>query len=330
MKNILFIAGRDQGYYFDPFIAACEKRGLHVYVLDQSLFPAKATINVTVDDGGKLGGFVDVLEWKSSGVVDIRLPITDISVAWYLRDGAIQATVSEETIEVRFTRNETKAALRSLFSVLKCPWVNREETIHFLSSNKLYQQLIARQCGLAIPRTLISNNPESVAEFSNPEQGLLLKSMGYIKLDEAGRYFLYSERFSHEELLEKSLAIHGCPIFAQEYVEKHYEHRVMVIGNRVLDCRIDSQRSEATKVDWRHYDFANVAHVQVELPRRVQENLLRFMREVGLQYGAIDLIETPEGEFVFLEVNPSGQWGWVADLAGLPITEAVAEMLEFL
>lgn len=43
---------------------------------------------------------------------------------------------------------------------------------------------------------------------------------------------------------------------------------------------------------------------------------------------AIDLIETPQGEFVFLEVNPSGQWGWIADLAGLPIPEAVADMLE--
>jgi len=43
---------------------------------------------------------------------------------------------------------------------------------------------------------------------------------------------------------------------------------------------------------------------------------------------AIDLIETPQGEFVFLEVNPSGQWGWIADLAGLPIPEAVADMLK--
>ena len=52
------------------------------------------------------------------------------------------------------------------------------------------------------------------------------------------------------------------------------------------------------------------------------------MEGVDLRYGAIDLIETPDGEFVFLEVNPSGQWGWIADLGGLPIPEAVADMLE--
>ena len=54
------------------------------------------------------------------------------------------------------------------------------------------------------------------------------------------------------------------------------------------------------------------------------------MDAIGLKYGAIDLIETPNGDFVFLEVNPSGQWGWISDLAGLPIPEAVADMLEAL
>lgn len=57
------------------------------------------------------------------------------------------------------------------------------------------------------------------------------------------------------------------------------------------------------------------------------KNLLRFMSSIDLRYGAIDLIETPNGEFVFLEVNPSGQWGWITTLAHLPVAEAVAKML---
>jgi glutathione synthase/RimK-type ligase-like ATP-grasp enzyme len=69
------------------------------------------------------------------------------------------------------------------------------------------------------------------------------------------------------------------------------------------------------------------AHVQVELPKAIQRKLLCFMKRAGLQYGAIDLIETPGGDFVFLEVNPSGQWEWIVVLAGLPIPQAVADML---
>lgn len=102
----------------------------------------------------------------------------------------------------------------------------------------------------------------------------------------------------------------------------------MAIGNRVLSCRIDSQASERTKIDWRHYDLDRVEHLEVELPRSVSNSILRFMQRVNLRYGAIDLIETTGGEFVFLEVNPSGQWGWIADLAGLPIADAVADMLD--
>lgn len=101
----------------------------------------------------------------------------------------------------------------------------------------------------------------------------------------------------------------------------------MVIGDHVLSCRIDSQASEMTAVDWRHYDFENVEHVQVALPHDAKDKLRQFMRAIDLRYGAIDLIETPDGDFVFLEVNPSGQWGWIADFAGLPIPSAVADML---
>ena len=180
------------------------------------------------------------------------------------------------------------------------------------------------------PMTLLSNDPGSVVSFSSQKNGLLLKSIGYTKLDDEGQYFLYSQRISHQEIKQSASAIRRCPVFSQEYVEKRYEHRVMVIGNRILSCRIDSQASEATRVDWRHYDFGNVEHLQVELPHETKRKLLQFMDAIGLKYGAIDLIETPNGNFVFLEVNPSGQWGWIADLAGLPIPEAVAEMLAFL
>ena len=211
--------------------------------------------------------------------------------------------------------------------MIDCPWINRKETIDRLSSNKLYQQKLARECGLTIPHTRISNDPGAVITQSKSFDGLLLKSLGCMTFGKDGKDFLYSERFRHEEVRKSVTAIRHCPVFAQEYVEKKYEYRVMVIGQRVLACRIDSQASEATKVDWRHYDFSRVEYTAVSLPKAVEQSLLKFMRASDLRYGAIDLIETPRGEFVFLEVNPSGQWGWIADLTELPIPEAVAEML---
>lgn len=330
MKTILLIAGLGQRYYYDPFLKACETKKLRICIFDPNRFPSEASICIALDVRGVLTGFIDVLEYKSGELMSYRLALQDIDIAWYLREDSTQTGESNLSLENRFSNNESRGAIRSFLSVLKCKWVNRKETVDYLASNKLYQQLIANQTGLLVPATLISNNPESVISFSTPKEGLLLKSIGYIKLDEEDRKFIYSQRFSHNELIESTEAIRRCPIFCQEYVQKFYEHRVMVIGCRVLACRIDSQASEKTKVDWRHYDFENVKHSPVELPFSIQENLLRFMKAIGLQYGAIDLIETPKGEFVFLEVNPSGQWGWIADFARLPIPEAVADMLETL
>ena len=287
----------------------------------------QSMISLAVDKNGKISGFIDVVKYCSGKTKEVRLHISDIDVSWYLREGLVYKSDKEETIESRFIENESRKAFFSLLSVLSCKWVNRKETIDYLSSNKFYQQIVARKCGLSISRTLISNDYKSVVKFSDPKEGLLIKSIGQVRLDDNGKYFLYSQKFSHKELTESKDAIASCPVFSQEYVEKLYEHRVMVIGKKVLCCRIDSQASEMTRIDWRHYDFKNVEHIKIELPKKVQKSLLMLMRELGLQYGAIDLIETKDNDFVFLEINPSGQWEWISKFAGLSISEAVADML---
>ncbi|KKU81074.1 MAG: hypothetical protein UY07_C0026G0003 [Parcubacteria group bacterium GW2011_GWA1_47_8] len=330
MKNILLIAGLQEQYYFQPFVDACKNRDVSIYLCDPSRYPAEAVLCVTQDRTGRIDGYLETMRLDGNSFENARVTLADIHTAWYLRENYAQEGYKSLNIETRFANNETRQALRALLSVLPCKWVNRSESIDYLNSNKLHQQLIATRCGLSVPRTIVSNSPISIEQFSDVESGLLLKSIGYIKLDDVGNYALYSERFSHKELISNDVAIRTCPIYGQEYVEKLYEHRVMVIGQRVLSCRIDSQASIMTKIDWRHYDFDNVGHKQVDLPKDVQGKLLHFMAVADLRYGALDLIETPKGDFVFLEVNPSGQWGWIADLAGLPIPEAVADMLESL
>jgi glutathione synthase/RimK-type ligase-like ATP-grasp enzyme len=65
----------------------------------------------------------------------------------------------------------------------------------------------------------------------------------------------------------------------------------------------------------------------VELPPALHDALLALQRRLGLYYGAIDMRLTPDGEYVFLEVNPAGQWLFVERLTGMPIGQAVADLL---
>lgn len=329
MKNVLLIAGLGERYYYDAFLAPCFEEGVCVHVFDPNRLPKQSVIFMTFDVLGTIVGFIDVLKYSGEELVEFRLPIQEIDVAWYLREDC-NLKEEEVTLETRFAENESRRAFLSLLSTLDCNWVNSRESITRISSNKLYQQQIAKRCGLETPKTIVSNDPGSVLDFSAKENGLLLKTLGYMDLDASGEDFLYSERFSHEELVASRAAIKACPIFAQNYVEKRYEYRVMVIGSEVLACRINSQASPLTKTDWRHYDFDNVEHVRAELPVVIQRSLLEFMREIGLKYGAIDIIETPSRDYVFLEVNPCGQWGWIEYYAELSIPQAVAHLLKML
>jgi len=326
MKKVLLIAGLQEEYYFKPFLVECEKVGISVYLFDPDRFPIEDKLNIYLDSTGHLNGFIETLHFVGDNYSKVRLPICDVDVAWYLRENS-PTNVENESLEIRFAKKESEKAVNSLFSILECKWINRPKTLQVVGTNKLYQQKLAAQCGLTVPSTLVSNDPVEVIAKATTWGGLLAKPMGYITLSKEKFYTIYSECFSLTELLESEIAIRNCPLFAQEYINKRFEYRVMVIGNKVLACQIDSQASELTKIDWRHYDFEKVAHVKYTLPVEICDKLQAFMKAINLTYGAIDMIETPEGDYVFLEINPSGQWEWISYYAGLPIPEAVAEML---
>jgi glutathione synthase/RimK-type ligase-like ATP-grasp enzyme len=121
--------------------------------------------------------------------------------------------------------------------------------------------------------------------------------------------------------------VRSAPCQFQEYVEKKHELRVTIIGDRIFAAEIDSQAQERTRFDWRHYDVPMRLRAG-QLPSDVAERCFAFVRSYGLNFGAIDLIHTPDGRYVFLENNPNGQWLFVED--GVPefkMTHALADCL---
>jgi len=53
----------------------------------------------------------------------------------------------------------------------------------------------------------------------------------------------------------------------------------------------------------------------------------RFLDTFGLHFGAFDFAVTPGGEWIMLECNPFGEYGWLEDKLDLPITSALADLL---
>lgn len=325
MKTVLLITSLCEKYYYEAFLKASEGREVTIYLFLVDEFPVNSSLWFELSEG-KISGETTAYKYLNGNLNKEIINIDEIDIAWYLRPQKPVPLNAQSELEARFTLNESKAALDMLYSALRCRWIARKEIVSFLEENKFYQQMIAHECGLVVPQTLVSNDSHRVIAFSSNEEKLVLKTLGFTELSEKGNLFIYSQLFDKKEMENRAQGISSCPVFCQKYIPKKFEYRVMVIGKKVLACRIDSQASEKTKHDWRHYDFDKVAHLQVDLPSEVCGKLLAFMRKIDLQYGAIDLIETPSNDFVFLEINPSGQWEWIHVLAGLDIPTAVVDM----
>lgn len=195
------------------------------------------------------------------------------------------------------------------------------------------QQTIATRRGLAIPATYSGNSPSVATSWMNSTTGdLCIKAIeaGRIRLDDGQHIAHYTSMFARRPPDEMS-SLRDCPVTLQAFIPKAYEIRVTAIGNDLFSCAIDtSAATDEARVDWRHYDWANTPYRRIELPSEVADRLRLVLRDLGLQYGAFDLIVTPSGDYIFLEVNPSGQFLWIEDLTDLPITSAIAQHLGLL
>ena len=102
------------------------------------------------------------------------------------------------------------------------------------------------------------------------------------------------------------------------------ELRCVVIGDKIFSAKIHSQANEQTRKDWR----AGETHLErFSLPQQVEVSIHRLMESFGINFASLDMIVTPEGESVFLELNPNGQWLWIEEELGFPLVATMADLL---
>jgi glutathione synthase/RimK-type ligase-like ATP-grasp enzyme len=117
------------------------------------------------------------------------------------------------------------------------------------------------------------------------------------------------------------------PVFIQEEIKKDFELRINIIGNQIYACKIKYSKEAGNNVDWRTVDTDHLGHISYELPEDLKTKLFSLCRKLNLQFGAVDMAVTPEGKYVFFEINPNGQYLWIEDKTGQPLSEAMANLL---
>lgn len=262
---------------------------------------------------------------NEEGEFDLR----EVTAVWHRRinfGARLPATLDKQLRHASL--GEVSAAAHGMLASLKAFRVDHVRNIRH-AENKQLQLQAAHEIGLDTPRTLTTNDPTAVRAFANSCEGGIVTKMlsSFAVYDEERELVVFTNPVKPEDLADLS-GLNLCPVTFQELLPKSLELRVTVVGHRVMSAALDSKVSERATHDWRRDGVNMIQDWRLyQLPMEVEEKILRLMDYFSLNYGAIDIILTPDGRHVFLELNPSGEFFWLEQTPGLPISQAIADVL---
>ncbi|MEO5580292.1 MAG: MvdC/MvdD family ATP grasp protein [Gemmatimonadaceae bacterium] len=289
------------------------RAGADQILFDTARFPRNAELDIAQLSGERFRASV-VLE-------DVRRDMSEVRCVWWRRPQPFEmhpdVTGGED---LTFAYGECHAAVTGLWACLDARWVNNPERDE-VAGRKVYQLKVAAELGFRVPRTLVTNDPVSARSFIDSEGAAGTIYKAFSATERAWR----ETRLLKPEELGQLNAVKFAPVIFQEHIRADIDLRITVIGNEIFPAEILSGETNY-KVDFRMTMHAAVIRAHV-LPDEVHARLRALMAALGLVYGAIDMRLTPDGEYVFLEVNPAGQWLFIEERTGQPITAALAEHL---
>lgn len=325
MPPTVLIITDSSDFHADAVIDKLNKRSVSVLRLHTEDFPKRIKISIEICNGQVDGEIIT----EHRG---IRL--SDVTSVWYRRPEKPKLGTDVAPEVVDYIQDQSFEAMQSLYAILDTFWVSSPFALRH-AELKAVQMIKADEAGLKTPFTLISNNSTRVKLF--------LKEIGENRcaikpLVATGVRSQDGWRFPHTVILPNDCPLDSvelAPSIFQPYVEKLAELRCVVVGEHIFSVKLNTQLCEDTSIDWR-ISPATLRNFQVQgqnfyelfsLPKTVEASIYRLMRSLDVKFASSDLIITPEGDFVFLDLNPNGQWLWLEMALGIPISSAMANLL---
>jgi glutathione synthase/RimK-type ligase-like ATP-grasp enzyme len=293
---------------------ALRERGAAARVLDFSDLPRNGRIT---------------LRFATDGVpAEIRLdgrapiPFDEIASVWWRRPREFTAAAVLRTQHAAFAARQTGEAMMGLLASLGAagvrlvndPW--RDE----VASLKTRQLDAAGAAGLSVPPTLVTSDPAAARTFLDAcgPEGAIHKPLHPADVD------WRPTRWVGPADLARLDALRLAPVILQAYVPG-VDVRVTAVGDDLFAAEIDARETSSPE-DFRPV-LADCRVAPCTLPEGDTVALRALLRDLDLSYAALDLRRRADGSLAFLEVNPGGQWYFVEQRTGQPITAALARHL---
>jgi MvdC family ATP-grasp ribosomal peptide maturase len=316
---VLLVTHSGDHFTVERVAEALARRGARTLRFDTDRFPEEVRLSAVLGPNG-------ARHILRAG--DAEVEASEVRAVWARR---IWPPRLSDELDERFRAacvRESAAALEGFFDGLGgARWVNDPRSER-AAENKLLQLRAARESGLDMPPTLLTNDAGRARAFYESEGGRvvakLLRPLS-VSMGDAP-FFVYTSDVRAEDV-EALDSLRHCPVLFQRKVEKRRELRVACVADRLFAGALDASGSARGRTDWRLAEPDECSWSRATLEPSLAARLKTLMRRLGLDYGAVDFIETPEGRHVFLEVNPGGEWGMLEHDLGLPISDAIADAL---
>ncbi len=317
---VLVVTRSDDQAGVAAVIDAIGRRGKRVFRLDSDRFPTELRLELEID-----GGVRGALRTASE-----TLSLADIGTVWYRRfapGGRLSRGLDPQIRQASV--DESRASLLGLLTALPARQVDRWQDVR-LAEHKPRQLQIARELGLVVPPTLVTNDPAAVRRFAARHRGgLVTKMLSSFAIQEGGEEKVFYTSPVGPNDLDDLEGLRLCPMTFQARLDHVAALRCTIVGDRVLCASLPtSAKTERGAVDWRRdQQVLSERFMREEIDPEVGARLIALARRLGLHYGVAELLRMADGRHVFLELNPVGDFHWVERVAGLPISSALADLL---
>jgi glutathione synthase/RimK-type ligase-like ATP-grasp enzyme len=326
---ILVLASRDD-IHADSIISHCNDLKKKTIRIDtEDFWPQRSVINWKVGQSNSTA----TLTWLGNKVSSENVS------AIYCRDFVFAKCPPEDDINSHLIYAESKAALYGFFRSLENRYWMNPPWYDEMADNKPFQMECARNIGLKIPPTLITNDPHAFKAFySECNENVIIKQLSEICLIDDSEiqkaeavegidgtaYGFYTKRVLPEHL-DQIDEIISTPCLFQEHIKKKADIRVTVVENSCFSVRIDSQTNSESEVDFRH--VIDLPMEPYQLPENITNKLLKLIRSWSLKFAACDFVLNTDDELVFIEANVEGNWLWMEKELDIPISQTIARYL---
>ncbi|MGW6238385.1 MvdC/MvdD family ATP grasp protein [Streptomyces sp. NPDC055094] len=299
----------------DLVIPEIRSLGVPVIRLDLADFPQSMRLSAT---GPAWSGTV--------GVPDREVRLEDIGAVWWWHPEPARISPGDDMSaeEAEWASRETNAGVGGVLAALpNCRHVNHP-VASYAAQSKADVLVQAPLHGLEVPATWIGNAPAGARQFASSGRQLMCKSLSGPTIRYGDTHATFFTTPVAPAQLDDRIAAGAHQL--QYAVDKVFEVRLVVVGDDLFAARIDAGSGPA-RADYRA-DYEALRYSTVSVPDSVRDGVRRLMTHYTLSYAALDLLVDADGRWLLVDLNPSGQYGWIEQaLPELRISATLAALL---